>query len=309
MNIKEKKIKPFVVWAGGKSGLLEQFKNFYPTELKTGEITTYIEPFLGGGAVLIDILQNYNIKNVYAFDINIDLINCYKVIKTNIDELVKELYIKQNDYLQMNQEERKNFFLDIRKEYNSYRITAEETSIKRATEFIVLNKLCYSGLYRVNKKGEFNNSFNNAKNLTICDEKNLRNLSKIFQNVLFYATDYTESIKYIDQKTFIYLDPPYRPLTKTTGFTKYTKDGFTDSDQVKLCEFYKSLNCRNIKLMLSNSDPKNDDPTDNFFEELYKNFYINKVNSCRRISKRVENRGKITELLITNYKGDQDYEE
>lgn len=204
----------------------------------------------------------------------------------------------------MNQEERKNFFLDIRKEYNSYKISAEEISTKRATEFIVLNKLCFSGLYRVNKKGEFNNSFNYAKNPTICDEENLRNLSKLFQNVFFYATDYAESEKYIDQNTFMYLDPPYRPLTKTSGFTKYTKDGFTDSDQVKLCEFYKRLNNRNIKLMLSNSDPKNDDIEDNFFEDLYKDFYINKVNSCRRISTKVENRGKITELLITNYKAE-----
>ena len=297
------KAKPFIRWAGGKSGLLDQFKVFYPRELKAGEITTYIEPFLGGGAVLIDILQNYNVKSVFAFDINIDLINCYNVIKNNVEELIKELQVKQNEYSQLNQEEQKKYFFEIRKEYNSYRITAEETSIKRAVEFILLNKLCFSGLYRVNKKGEFNNSFNSAKSIKI-DEANFRQLSQLFQNVTFIAGDYAESKKYIDQNTFIYFDPPYRPLLKTSGFTKYTKEGFTDNDQIKLCEFYKSLDNKNIKLMLSNSDPKNEDMTDNFFEELYKDFYINKVLVSRKINSKAKKNGKITELLITNYKAE-----
>lgn len=295
------KIKPFVRWAGGKSGLLDQLNSFYPKELQAGEITTYIEPFLGGGAVLIDILQNYNIKNVYAFDINIDLINCYNVIKNNVDELIKELYIRQKEYLQLNQEEQEQYFLNTRKEYNSYSITAEETSIKRAVEFIILNKLCYGGLYRVNKKGEFNNSFSKCKNPTICDESNLRKLSQLFQNVFFYAGDYTESEKYIDQNTFIYFDPPYRPLS-TTSFTRYTKEGFYEDDQIQLGKFYKRLDSKDIKLMLSNSDPKNTDAADHFFDELYKGFNINRVWASRRINSKAQNRGKITELLITNYK-------
>ena len=298
------KAKPFIVWAGGKTGLLEQFKSLYPRELKAGEITTYIEPFLGGGAVLIELLQNYNFKNVYAFDINIDLINCYKVIKNNVEELIEKLKTKQIEYSLLNQEEQKKYFFEIREEYNSYRITAEETSTKRAVEFILLNKLCFSGLYRVNRKGEFNNSFNSAKSIKI-DEANFRHLSQLFQNVTFIAGDYAESEKYIDQNTFIYFDPPYRPLAKTTGFTKYTKDGFNDNEQIRLCEYYKRLDNKKIKLMLSNSDPKTDDITDNFFEELYKDFYINKVNSQRRISRNTENRGKITELVITNYEAEK----
>lgn len=203
----------------------------------------------------------------------------------------------------MNQEQQKQYFLDIRTEYNSYKLTAGEINVKKAVEFILLNKLCFSGLYRVNKKGEFNNSFNSAKNFTI-DEANFRHLSRLFQNVTFIAGDYAECKKYIDQNTFIYFDPPYRPLFKTSGFTKYTKEGFTDNDQIKLCEFYKSLDNKNIKLMLSNSDPKNEDMTDNFFEELYKDFYINKVLVSRKINSKAKKNGKITELLITNYKAE-----
>ena len=257
--------------------------------------------FCGGGAVLIDILQNYNIKNVYAFDVNIDLINCYKVIQNNVDELVEQLYIQQNSYLKMNQEEKQQYFLTTRADYNTYKITAEETNIKRAVEFIILNKLCYGGLYRVNKKGEFNNSFSKCENPKICDESNLKNLSKLIQSVFFYASDYTESEKYINDNTFIYFDPPYRPLATTSGFTKYTKEGFDDQEQERLSKFYRKLNNKNIKLMLSNSDPKSADADDNFFEELYKGFYINKVVASRKMNSKVEKRGKVTELLITNY--------
>lgn len=208
--------------------------------------------------------------------------------------------IQQKEYLKLDQEEQKQYFWNLRKEYNSYKITAEEINVKRAVEFILLNKLCFSGLYKVNKKGEFNTSFNGAKKFTV-DEVNFRNLSKLFQNVFFYAGDYTECKRYINQNTLIYFDPPYRPLAKTSGFTKYTKDGFNDDEQIRLCEFYKSIDNKNIKLMLSNSDPKNDNIEDNFFEELYKDFYINKVNSTRGINIKARNKGKITELLITNY--------
>ena len=147
-------VKPFVKWAGGKGGLIFQLKNFYPFELENGKIDKYVEPFVGGGAVLINILQQYDVKEAYAFDINRDLINCYNTIKESVEDLIKELEIKEKDFLKLESEDRQKFFYDIRKEYNSYKLE-ENHNIKRASEFIFLNRTCFNGLYRVNKNGEF----------------------------------------------------------------------------------------------------------------------------------------------------------
>lgn len=296
--------KPFIRWVGGKSKLLSKLRNFFPDELHTGGITTYIEPFLGGGAVLIDILRHYNIQKAYAFDINIDLINCYNVIKNNVDELIKELKYWEIEYLDLqHKENKKKFFEKVREEYNSYSITTEETSIKRAVEFIILNKLCYGGMYKVNTKGKFNNSFIYNENVVFCNEDNLKNLSKLIQKVTFIAGDYTKSEKYIDDNTFIYFDPPYRPLATTEGFIKFGGKIFDDDEQRRLSEFYKMLDSKNnVKLMLSNSDPKNDDETDGFFEDdLYKCFNINRIQVYRGANKNLNKRGYVNELVITNY--------
>ena len=182
-------VKPFVKWAGGKGSLLPQLNKFYPLELKNETIDKYVEPFVGGGAVLINILQKYKVKEAYAFDINIDLINCYNIIKVNVDKLIKELSKKETQFLKLNLEERKKYFYDIRKEYNSYRIKENEQNIKRAVEFIFLNRTCFNGLYRVNKSGDFNVPFGRYKNPTICDADNLRNLSHLIKNVLFQYGD------------------------------------------------------------------------------------------------------------------------
>ena len=151
-------VKPFVKWAGGKGSLISQLTNYYPFELKDGTINKYVEPFVGGGAVLIDILQKYNVKTAYAFDINRDLINCYNVIKTDVDELIEDLKEKEENYLDLEIEDRQKYFYEIREEYNSYEIDSKKLIVKRATEFIFLNKTCFNGLYRVNKNGKFNKS-------------------------------------------------------------------------------------------------------------------------------------------------------
>lgn len=294
-------IKPFVKWAGGKNGLLSQLKNFYPYELENGKIERYVEPFVGGGAVLINILQEYDVKEAYAFDINKDLINCYNVIKNNVEELIKKLNNVEKEFTKLDEENRQMYFYEVRKEYNSYKIT-EELNVKRATEFIFLNRTCFNGLYRVNKNGEFNVPCGKYKNPTICDAKNLRNLSKLLQNVVFEYGDYKKCIKYIDTNTFVYFDPPYRPLSITSGFTSYTKEDFNDENQKELSDFYKELDLKNAKLMLSNSNPKNTNKEDNFFEDIYKGFNINEVSAKRMINSKAQGRGEISELLITNYK-------
>lgn len=295
------KIRPFVKWAGGKGSLIPQLNNFYPYELKNGIIERYIEPFVGGGAVLIDILQKYDVQEAYAFDINIDLINSYNVIKSNVEDLITNLKQMETEYLQLEQEERKNYFYNKRDEYNNYTLKENEQNIQRAVQFIYLNRTCFNGLYRVNKAGKFNVPMGSHKNPTICDEENLRNLSKLIQNVQFQYGDYKRSMKYVTENTFVYFDPPYRPLNVTSGFTSYTKEDFNDENQKELAEFYRELNEQNVKLMLSNSNPKNTNKEDTFFDNIYQGFNIDEIYASRMINANSKGRGKISEILVTNY--------
>lgn len=295
------KIRPFVKWAGGKGSLIPQLNNFYPYELKNGIIERYIEPFVGGGAVLIDILQKYDVQEAYAFDINIDLINSYNVIKNNVEDLITNLKQMETEYLQLEQEERKNYFYNKRDEYNNYRLEGIEQNIQRAAQFIYLNRTCFNGLYRVNKAGKFNVPMGNYKNPTICDEENLKNLSELIQNVQFQYGDYRRSMEYVTENTFVYFDPPYRPLNVTSGFTSYTKEDFNDDNQRELAEFYRELNEQNAKLMLSNSNPKNTNKEDTFFDNIYQGFNIDEIYASRMINANSKGRGKISEILVTNY--------
>ena len=295
------KIRPFVKWAGGKGNLIPQLNNFYPYELKNGIIERYIEPFVGGGAVLIDILQKYDVQEAYAFDINIDLINSYNIIKNNVEDLITNLKQMETEYLQLEQEERKNYFYNKRDEYNNYTLKENEQNIQRAAQFIYLNRTCFNGLYRVNKAGKFNVPMGSHKNPTICDEENLRNLSKLIQNVQFQYGDYKKSMEYVTENTFVYFDPPYRPLNTTSGFTSYTKEDFDDDNQRELAEFYRELNTQNVKLMLSNSNPKNTNKEDTFFDNIYQGFNIDEIYASRMINANSKGRGKISEILVTNY--------
>lgn len=294
-------VKPFVKWAGGKTSLIPQITKYFPFELKNGKIEKYIEPFVGGGAVLIDILQKYDVKQAYAFDINKDLINCYNVIKYKVEDLIQKLDKKEKEFLSLEIDGRQKCFYNIRTKYNSYFLNTE-LDVERASEFIFLNRTCFNGLYRVNKSGKFNVPFGKYKNPTICDSRNLRNLSILFENTIFKCGDYKESESLIDEKAFVYFDPPYRPLSVTSGFTSYTKEDFNDENQKELAKYYNKLNVKNAKLMLSNSNPKNTDENDDFFENIYKGFNINEVSAKRMINSNSKGRGEISELLITNYK-------
>lgn len=300
-------VKPFVKWAGGKSSLIPQLTKYYPFELKDGTIERYIEPFVGGGAVLIDILQKYEVKEAYAFDINKDLINCYNVIKTDVENLIQELDKKEKEFLILNNDDRKQYFYDIRAEYNSYTLN-KDINVKRASEFIFLNRTCFNGLYRVNKEGKFNVPCGKYKNPTICDSNNLRNLSKLIKNVTFEYGDYKKSESFVNENTFVYFDPPYRPLSITSGFTSYTKEDFNDDNQKELANYFYKLDLKNAKLMLSNSNPKNVNEDDNFFENIYKGFVINEVSAKRMINANAKGRGEISELLITNYEEQSKWE-
>jgi len=291
-------LKPFVKWVGGKGQLIEQLEKYIPAD---GEkvLTKYAEPFVGGGALLFNILSKYNFESLYISDINEELINAYNVVKNKVDELVNKLTEMQLAFVPMDENGRKYYYYTARDRFNSLRIT-EENAVEKASLFIFLNKTCFNGLYRVNKKGQFNVPMGAYKTPTICDENNLRNVSEALQNVTIVCGDYTLSKDFIDKETFVYLDPPYRPISETAGFTAYNADCFDDKEQIRLARFIDEINLSGAKIMLSNSDPQNVNPEDTFFEELYKSYTINKVEATRAINSKGDSRGKIKELLICN---------
>lgn len=297
----EKKIpaKPFIKWAGGKGQLLPTIRSFYPTGLGKS-IKKYCEPMVGAGAVLFDILNTYDMDEVYICDTNIQLINVYKVVQKNVEKLIKLLLKYETEHLGKNDEERKEFYYRQRELFNiEIQKSSDENSIVRAGLFIYLNKTCFNGLYRVNKKGLYNVPMGSYKNPKICDEENLKRVSNLLQGVIILEGDYSTVKEKIDENTFAYFDPPYRPLTKTADFTSYNAEDFNDAEQIRLCEFIKTLGY--AKVMTSNSDPKNANENDNFFDDLYSGLNINRVSANRAISSKGSGRGKISELLICNY--------
>ena len=287
------KAKPFLKWAGGKTQLLPEIESRLPESIKTGEIDTYVEPFVGGGAVFFHIAQKYeSIKHFYLFDINEDLVNCYNTIKSDVDSLVEKLKTLEKKFYARKRPQQKDYYYQLRNEFNSDRSTAK---------LIFLNKTCYNGLYRVNSKGEFNVPFGDYKKPTICNEDNLRAVSGILQSAEIICGDFEISKEYITKKTFIYIDPPYRPLSPTASFTSYSKENFANKDQIRLAEFCRRVEAKGAKFLLSNSDPKNEDPTDHFFENHYAEFTIETVKATRAINCKAAGRGQINELIITNY--------
>ena len=254
---------------------------------------------VGAGAVLFDILNTYEMDEVYICDTNVELINVYEVVKSNVDKLITLLKNYEVQHLARNDDERKLYYYERREEYNKeIQNSNKKNSVLRASLFIYLNKTCFNGLYRVNKKGLFNVPMGSYKNPRICDVDNLNKTSELLQNVTILSGDYTKITEYIDENTLVYFDPPYRPLTKTSEFTSYNADGFGDAEQIKLAEYIKSLNA---KVMASNSDPKNVDENDNFFDDLYAEMKIYRVTATRAINSKGKGRGKINELLIKNY--------
>lgn len=297
---KELLIKPFLKWAGGKGQLLDKIKEYYPFE--EGKITRYAEPFIGGGAVLFDILSKYQLDEVYISDINVDLINTYRAIRDDVDEVIGFLKLMEETFLSFELDERKNYFYQQRDRFN--RLKSEnhnKVDLEKAALMIFLNKTCFNGLYRVNKKGLFNVPMGSYKKPTICDEKNLRAVSKCLQNVIIVHGDYKKSESFIDSSTFVYFDPPYRPITESASFTAYTEYDFNDKEQVELAEFVNKINKMGAKIVISNSDPKNIDESDNFFDEIYSSHMIKRVDATRMINSNAKKRGKIKELLISNF--------
>lgn len=292
-----KNIYPFVKWAGGKRQLLPIINENLPTELFNGKITKYVEPFVGGGAVLLDLIQKFEFEQVIINDLNLDLINLYKAIKYDVNTLINKLEIIAKEYLNLDTDKRAEYYYHIRNLFNS----TPSGNIDKSVYLLFLNKTCFNGLYRVNSKNEFNVPHGRYKNPTILDKGNLISISKVLANVEILQGDFTNVREYVDEKTFVYFDPPYRPLNSTSNFTSYSNNDFNDEEQIRLANFFDDLNERNAKLMLSNSDPKNTDENDDFFDKLYNKYNIRRVHAKRVINSNSKGRGFITELLITNY--------
>jgi len=297
------KAKPFLKWAGGKTQLIEQMVHYFPLALKQGKIQRYVEPFIGSGAVLFFILQNYPVKEFFISDINEELISVYLTVKEYVDELIAELTRLQLEYHLLTFEKQKNFFYKIRSEFNYNRPTTNFTrsNIERTAQFIFFNRTGFNGLFRVNNKGDFNVPFGSYKNPTICFTQNLQAVSTLLQNVEIRHGDFTIIQPFINRETFVYFDPPYKPISPTANFTSYQKSAFNDESQIRLANFFQKLDQGGVKLMLSNSDPHNYDQSDNFFHKLFEGFQINRVFANRMINSKANQRGKINELLITNY--------
>jgi len=301
--------KPFVKWAGGKTQLLKEIRKNYPCKIEK-----YCEPFVGGGAVLFDVLNRYAPKEVLINDINKELINVYWQVKHNCPLLVENLSALQTLYDSMSPEERKTMFYEKRKRYNEISVSQlgeespdniaeynlRECNLEKATLFIFLNKTCFNGLYRVSAKGLFNVPYNSAKKPLLCDSENLLKCSAVLQNVEMKAGNYKNCKTFIDAKTFVYIDPPYRPLSKTSSFTAYSSRGFDDKEHIELKYFVDEIVSKGALILLSNSDPKNADANDEFFDSLYSNFDITRVAATRIINRNAKGRSVISELLISN---------
>ena len=291
--------KPFLKWAGGKSQLIDEIRRNLP-EHTSGKPFTYLEPFVGSGAVFFWMMEHFpNIQKAVINDINSDLTNCYLSVKEDLEELIKILKLYQSEYHAIfhDHEKSKVYYYEKRDLFNN----RNSTRTVQSALFIFLNKTCFNGLYRVNSKNLYNVPIGRSKSLPgICNEPNLIAVSEVLQRTTILNGDYTETLKHASDNSLFYFDPPYKPLNKTSSFNSYAKEEFGDNEQIRLKEFCETLNASGQSWILSNSDMKNINPDDNFFDNLYKEFNIERVNAKRSINSKASKRGSLTELLITN---------
>jgi DNA adenine methylase len=265
-----------------------------------------VEPFIGSGALFFHVVKSYPVQELYIADFNQELIDAYRIVQRHVEDLISVLRDLEARYIPMAEEDRKAFFYEHRQRFNNKRteldvVAIQDADVERTAQLIFLNRTCYNGLYRVNAKGEFNVPFGRYKKPAICDAANLRAVAAVLQRTEIHSGHYRDCKKIVDKDTMVYFDPPYRPLSATAHFTAYSQHGFDDQEQSQLAAFYRMLDAQGARLLLSNSDPKNTNSADDFFEVAYTGFHIKRVRASRRINSRAERRGPIYELLIFNY--------
>ena len=294
--MKTRSAKPFVKWVGGKTQLLDEVKKTLPRDLCLKKNFTYIESFVGGGAVLFYMLQEYpNMERVIINDINSELMCTYRVIRDDVHSLIERLEKLQTQYIALDFDGRKEFFVAKRSMFNKHCVP----DVEMAALFIFLNKTCFNGLYRVNSKGEFNVPHGKYANPKICDKENLLAVSLLLQRVEILCGDFSITEQFADADVVYYLDPPYKPLTATSSFTSYSKEGFDDAEQLRLRDFCKRISKQGAQFIVSNSDPK-EEGGDSFFEQIYYSFRIKRVSAPRFVNANPHNRGLVSEVMISN---------
>ncbi len=299
--------RPFLKWAGGKSQLISQFEPRFPAGLREGDLRTYVEPFVGAGAVFFHVARTCPIRRAFLYDINEELCLVYDVVKRAVDALIDELVRVQEQYRRLREPGREQLYYRIRERFNAMKSGFDyermnDAAIERAAQVLFLNRTCYNGLFRTNSSGGFNTPFGRYKNPTIVDPDNLRSASMLLHSASICRGDFEDCARHIDSSTFVYLDPPYRPLSATSHFTSYSRGGFDDAEQERLGRFYSRLDREHrAKLMLSNSDPANTNRNDRFFHRLYHGYRIECVRATRMINSKANGRGAVRELLIMNY--------
>ena len=293
--------RPFLKWAGGKRQLISEIEARLPADID--ECTTYVEPFVGGGAVLFHLLKTRSFEEVHISDLNPELILCYRTLQEDALSIINHLSILIDAY-PSEQDQRKDSFYRIRNEWNSNvgRIEAlsKTQKAKRTAQMLFLNKTCFNGLFRVNRKGEFNVPIGGYVNPSFPRTEDLLEVQSALQGVTIHEAPFEECEKWVNDRAFVYFDPPYRPLSDTSSFVSYSKGDFNDQDQKRLAKLFRTLDGMGAKLLLSNSDPKNTIPDDDFFDDLYTGFKIERVSANRAINSNPDRRGPITELLISN---------
>jgi len=306
MNLDFEKINPVVKWAGGKTRVYSQLKLKMPDELFNGKIKNYYEPFFGGGAVFFNIIKHTKLEKCVISDINEELILLYKVIKNDARKLISFVEKYLLIYNQLSELDKEKYYYNLRTTYNIERFNIDHGDysylfIPRAAQMLFLNKTCYNGLYRQNLRGEFNVPFGKNYHPTILTNNNILTVSELFNNVEIECKDFQDICSNIDNNnSFVYLDPPYKPISKSANFTSYHKSNFTDKDQIRLSETFRILDEKNIKLMLNNSCEKINDNT-GVIEKYYEGFNISYINTSSTMSSIMDRRKKINELVITNY--------
>ena len=294
--------RPFLKWAGGKRQLISEIENRLPADID--ECTSYVEPFIGGGAVLFHLLQNRSFEEVHISDLNPELILCYRTLQEDAKGVIKHLSKMVESY-PSEQEDRKDSYYAIRKNWNSkvgkIPSLTDTQKARRVAQTLFLNKTCFNGLFRVNRKGEFNVPIGSYVNPSFPNSEDLLEVQKALQGVTIHLAPFEECESWVSKDSFVYFDPPYRPLSDTAHFVSYSKDDFNDRDQERLAILFRDLDQKGAKLLLSNSDPTNTVPEDDFFDALYAGFQIDRVYANRAINSVAKGRGAIRELLISNY--------
>ncbi|MFC2030722.1 DNA adenine methylase [Chloroflexota bacterium] len=277
------KPSPFIKWAGGKTQLLRQFGPYFPVSLGG-----YIEPFVGGGAVFFHLynLGRLRDKPVALMDRPQELGNVYRVIQNQAEELIAALGAHEP------RKTDEGYFYEVRR-WDREPDYDRRSDVERAARFIFLNRTCYNGLYRVNRRGEFNVPFGRYRNPTVCNSGNLRAVSRALEGITLKVDDFEQCLEFAEPGAFVYLDPPYHPLSATASFTSYTANAFTAADQRRLAGLFEELDRRGCQVMLSNS-------CTSLIQELYEGYEQVQVQATRAINSKGDGRQAISELLIMN---------